>query len=45
MTGTIRIAGSGEVVPVDVKQIVVYERDDAAQEWRIARMIGNSNTP
>lgn len=42
VTGTIELAGSGDVVPIDVKQIVLYSRD-ADGNWRIARMITNSN--
>lgn len=42
VTGRVELAGSGEVVSVDVKQIVIYRRD-AGGEWRIARLISNSN--
>lgn len=44
VSGSVKVAGTGEVVPVDVKQLIVYRRDPAAGEWRIARMISNSNT-
>jgi uncharacterized protein (TIGR02246 family) len=41
--GTVVVQPSGEVVNVDVKQIVIYRRD-AAGAWRIARLISNSNS-
>jgi uncharacterized protein (TIGR02246 family) len=41
-TGSVTLDGSGEVVEVDVKQIVIYSRE-ADGTWRIARMIMNSN--
>ena len=43
VTGTVTLQRSREVVPVDVKQIVIYTRG-ADGAWRIARMISNSNT-
>lgn len=39
--GQLTLDGSREVITIDVKQIVIYSREDG--EWRIARMIGNSN--
>lgn len=41
VAGTVTLDGSGDVVPIDVKQIVLYRREKGA--WRIARMITNSN--
>lgn len=41
VTGTVRLHGTGEVVEVDVKQLVLYVRD--GDHWKIARMISNSN--
>lgn len=42
VSGNVTLQRTGEVVPVDVKQIVIYRREaDAA--WRIARFISNSN--
>jgi uncharacterized protein (TIGR02246 family) len=42
VTGNVSLHGSGKVVPVDVKQIVIYRRNDQGA-WRIARLISNSN--
>lgn len=42
VTGKVTLQGTGEVVPVDVKQIVIY-RQGAGRAWRIARLISNSN--
>lgn len=44
VAGDVTLHGSGEVVPVDVKQIVVYSKNDQGV-WRIARLISNSNAP
>lgn len=44
VSGSVEVAGTGEVVPVNVKQLVIYRRDPGTDEWRIARMITNSNT-
>lgn len=41
VAGTVTLDGSGDVVSIDVKQIVLYRREKGA--WRIARMITNSN--
>lgn len=41
--GTVEVAGSGEVVDVDVKQIGIYRRT-ASGAWRIARLISNANS-
>lgn len=41
--GHVTLAGSGRVVSVDVKQLVVYRREDDGR-WRIARFSSNSNT-
>lgn len=43
VSGTVEVAETGEVVPVDVKQLIIYRRDAATKEWRIARMMSNSN--
>jgi uncharacterized protein (TIGR02246 family) len=43
VTGTVKLAGSGETVLVDVKQLVIYRRNDAGN-WQIARLINNSNS-
>ncbi len=43
VTGSVRLHDSGQVVPIDVKQIVIYRRDEQGR-WRIARLISNSNT-
>ncbi len=40
VTGTVTLAGSGEVVEVDSRQIVLYRRDGRGS-WRIARLIIN----
>jgi ketosteroid isomerase-like protein len=42
VTGTATVDGTGQVVPVDTRQIVVFERGEGGA-WRIARMISNSN--
>lgn len=42
VTGSVTVDGTGEVVPVDTKQIVIYQRSEAGA-WRIARMISNRN--
>lgn len=42
VSGTVTLAGSGEVVSVDVKQLAVYAREPGGQ-WRIARLMSNSN--
>lgn len=42
VSGTVTVQGSGEVVEVDTKQIVIYTRDEDGT-WRIARMISNGN--
>jgi len=44
VSGSVRLHSSGEVVPVDVKQLVLYRRDPVSGEWRIARIITNSNS-
>ena len=41
--GTVVVHPSGEVVDIDVKQVVIYHREGAG-EWRIARLISNSNS-
>ena len=43
VTGQVTSRSSGEVVPVDVKQVVIYRRQ-ADGEWKIARLINNSNS-
>lgn len=42
VSGTVTLAGSGQVVTVDVKQLAVYARERDGQ-WRIARLMSNSN--
>ena len=42
VTGEVVLADTGETVAIDVKQLVVYQRD-ADGVWRIARLIGNAN--
>lgn len=42
VSGTVTLAGSGQVVTVDVKQLVVYTRERDGQ-WRIARLMSNRN--
>lgn len=44
VSGSVKVAGTGEVVPVDVKQLIIYRRNPATGEWRISRMMSNSNT-
>ena len=39
--GTVTLDGSGDVITIDVKQIIIYRRE--APGWRIARMISNAN--
>lgn len=41
--GSVEVASTGEVVTVDVKQLVIYRRTESGG-WRIARMISNSNS-
>lgn len=41
--GTVEVDPSGEVVEVDVKQLVIYRRT-ASGAWRIARMMSNSDS-
>jgi uncharacterized protein (TIGR02246 family) len=41
--GTAKIRHSGETVPIDMKQIVVYHRQGDGS-WKIARLIGNRNS-
>jgi uncharacterized protein (TIGR02246 family) len=43
VTGTVTLQDSREVVAVDVKQIVIYRKGDDGR-WKVARLIGNSNT-
>ncbi len=43
VTGSVKLHGSGQVVPIDVKQVVIYTKNELGQ-WRIARLISNSNT-
>lgn len=44
VSGSVTVAGSGEVHTIDTKQVVLY-RQTRDGEWRIARMISNSNSP
>jgi uncharacterized protein (TIGR02246 family) len=43
VTGSVTLAESGRVVSIDVKQLVIYRKNEQGT-WRIARLIGNSNT-
>ena len=43
VTGTVTLQGSGRVVQVNSKQLVIYRKVDDGT-WRIARLISNSNT-
>ncbi|MBD3225511.1 MAG: SgcJ/EcaC family oxidoreductase [Caldithrix sp.] len=43
VTGEVNVFDSEEVVTVDVKQIVIYTRE-LDNQWRISRLISNSNT-
>lgn len=43
VSGRVTVAETEEIVPVNVKQIVVYSRTDNGA-WKIARLISNSNT-
>jgi len=42
ITGNVKLHDSGKEVAVDVKQIVIYRKNQAGS-WRIARLISNSN--
>lgn len=42
VSGTVKLFGTGEVVSIDVKQLVVYARGKDGQ-WRIARLMSNAN--
>lgn len=43
VTGTVTLHGSGRVVQVNAKQLVIYEKMEDGT-WRIARLMSNSNT-
>lgn len=43
VTGRVTLHGSGNVVRVDVKQLVIYSKDEQGT-WRIARLMSNSNS-
>jgi ketosteroid isomerase-like protein len=43
VTGHVTLAGSGETVPVDVKQVAIYRRNPSGV-WQIARLITNTNS-
>lgn len=43
VTGTVTSRADGEVIEVDVKQLVVYHRQPDGT-WKIARLINNSNS-
>jgi uncharacterized protein (TIGR02246 family) len=43
VTGTVTARADGEVIPVDVKQLVLYRRQ-ADGSWKIARLMINSNS-
>jgi len=42
VTGSVRLYSNGEVVPVDVKEIAIFQRQPDGT-WKIARLINNSN--
>lgn len=44
VTGNVELHSSGEVIPIDMKQLVIYHRSESGQ-WLIARLIANSNLP
>lgn len=41
--GTVDLHTSGDTMAIDMKQIAIYRRTDSG-EWRIARLINNSNS-
>lgn len=43
VTGTVTARAGGDVIPVDVKQLVLYRRQ-ADGSWKIARLMINSNS-
>lgn len=43
VTGSVTLQESGRVVAIDVKQLVIYRKNEQGT-WRIARLISNSNT-
>lgn len=43
VTGTVTSRVDGEVIPVDVKQLVVYRRQPD-NSWKIARLMNNPNS-
>lgn len=43
VTGTVTSRRDGEIIPVDVKQLVVYHRQPDGS-WKIARLISNRNS-
>lgn len=43
VTGEVTVRSTGEVVSVDVKQLVIYRRHPDTGAWRITRLISNSN--
>jgi uncharacterized protein (TIGR02246 family) len=43
VTGHVKLHESGKVVPIDVKQVAIYRRNEAGR-WQIARLISNSNS-
>ena len=42
VTGTVTLHDSGRTIPVDVKEIVIFVRNDDGA-WRVARLINNRN--
>lgn len=43
VSGSIKLHDTGEVVPVDVKEIAIFSRQPNG-DWKIARLINNRNT-
>ena len=43
MTGTVTSRTDGDIIPVDVKQLIIYHRQLDGR-WKIARHINNGNS-
>jgi uncharacterized protein (TIGR02246 family) len=43
VTGTVKERGGEQIIPVDVKQLVIYHRQSDGS-WKIARLINNRNS-
>jgi uncharacterized protein (TIGR02246 family) len=42
VTGSVRPKAGGDSIPIDIKQLVIYRRQNDGS-WRISRMMNNSN--